>query len=112
MSVCVIRKALSKHVLPRPHPHLISAVGFKHIGLTFCSPIWLCICMTGDWIKRGCGGGTFRTLRLLLLPLVSCFGLFPLNHAAAHNAVKTAQVEEGDGPKQPHGHNLQVGFAK
>lgn len=48
-----------------------------------------------------------RTLRLLLLSLVSCFGLFPLNHAAAHNAVKTPQVEEGDGPKQPHGDNLQ-----
>lgn len=40
-----------------------------------------------------------KTVRLLLLPLVSCLRLFPLNHAAAHNAVKTPQVEEGNGPK-------------
>lgn len=45
-------------------------------------------------------------VRLPLLPLISCFRLFPLNHAAAHNAVKAPQVEEGDGPKQSHGNNL------
>lgn len=47
-----------------------------------------------------------RTLRLRLLPLVGCFRLLPLNHAAAYDAVKTPQVEEGDTPKQPHCDNL------
>lgn len=47
-----------------------------------------------------------RTLRLWLLLLVGCFRLLPLDHAAAHNAVETPQVEERDGPKQPHCDNL------
>lgn len=42
----------------------------------------------------------------MLLSLVGCFALLPLNHAAAHNAVKAAQVEERNGSEQPHGHNL------
>lgn len=50
-----------------------------------------------QWRKEGHWG--VRKVRLLLLSLVSCFRLLPLNHAAAHNAVKTAQVEEGDGAK-------------
>lgn len=47
-----------------------------------------------------------KKVRLLLLPLISCFRLLPLNHAAPHNAVKAPQVEEGDGAKQSHGNNL------
>lgn len=43
---------------------------------------------------------------LLLLPLVCCFGLFSLDHAAADDAVEAAQVEESDGAEQPHRHNL------
>lgn len=43
---------------------------------------------------------------LVLLSLVGCFGLFSLDHAAADDAVKAAQVEEGNGAEQPHGHNL------
>ena len=66
---------------------------------------------TSTGCRRGVGGGggeggTVKKVRLLLLPLISCFRLLPLNHAAAHNAVKTPQVEEGDGAKQSHGNNL------
>lgn len=43
---------------------------------------------------------------LVLLPLVRCFGLFSLDHAAADDAVKAAKVEESDGAEQSHGHNL------
>lgn len=42
----------------------------------------------------------------LLLPLVRCFGLLPLDHTATHNAVETPQVEQSNGPEQPHGYNL------
>lgn len=45
------------------------------------------------------GHWAVKKVRLLLLPLVGCFRLLPLNHAAADDAVKTPQVEEGDGPK-------------
>lgn len=48
----------------------------------------------------------FLFVWLLLLGLVGCFRLLPLNHAAAHDAVETPQVEEGDGAKQPHGDDL------
>lgn len=41
-----------------------------------------------------------------LLPLVRRLRLLPLNHAAAHNAVKAPQIEEGDGAEQPHGDDL------
>ena len=41
-----------------------------------------------------------------LLPLVGRLGLLSLDHAAAHDAVEAAQVEEGDCPEQPHGHDL------
>lgn len=51
-----------------------------------------------------CGGVVL--LWLLLLCLVSCFRLLPLNHAAAHDAVETPQVEESNGAKQPHGDDL------
>lgn len=53
-------------------------------------------------LGEGGGGGVVRRrtgIGLLLLPLISCFRLFPLDHAAAHDAVETPQVEEGDGPK-------------
>ncbi len=43
---------------------------------------------------------------LVLLPLVCCFGLLSLDHAAADDAVEAAQVEESDGAEQPHRHNL------
>lgn len=45
-------------------------------------------------------------LRLMLLSLVCCFRLLSLDHASAHNAVKTAKVEEGNGAKQTHRNNL------
>lgn len=45
------------------------------------------------------GHWAVKEVRLLLFPLVSGFRLLPLNHAATHNAVKTPQVEEGDGTK-------------
>lgn len=60
----------------------------------------------GEGVVEEEGRWAVKKVRLLLLPLVGCFRLLPLNHAAAHNAVKTAQVEQGDGTKQPHGNNL------
>lgn len=42
----------------------------------------------------------------LLLLLVGCLGLLPLDHAAPHDAVKAPQVEEGDGAEQSHGDDL------
>lgn len=58
-----------------------------------------------------CGGKeghrVAKELRLPSLPLAGCFRLLPLNHAAAHDAVKAPQVEEGNGPKQPHGDDLE-----
>lgn len=45
------------------------------------------------------GRWAVKDIRLRLLPLISGFGLLPLNHAAPHNAVKAPQVEEGDGAK-------------
>ena len=45
------------------------------------------------------GHWAVNKVRLLSLPLVSCFRLLSLNHAAANNTIKTPQVEEGDGPK-------------
>lgn len=48
-----------------------------------------------------------KTSRLLLFPLVGCFRLLPLNHAAPHDAVKTPQVEQRDGAKQSHGDDLR-----
>lgn len=48
------------------------------------------------------GGGGM----LVLLPLVSCFALFSLDHTAADDAVKAAQIEESNGTEQAHGHNL------
>lgn len=53
----------------------------------------------GWWRVEEGGHWAVRKVRLLLLPLVSCFRLLSLNHAAAHNTVKTPQVEEGDGSK-------------
>lgn len=47
-----------------------------------------------------------KDIRLRLFLLIGGFGLLPLNHAAPHDAVKTPQVEEGDGAKQTHGDNL------
>ncbi len=62
--------------------------------------------MVGGWRKGWDGAGVeeeghwaVRKVRRPLLPLVGCFRLLSLNHAAAHDAVKTPQVEEGDGPK-------------
>lgn len=52
------------------------------------------------------GRWAVKDIRLRLFPLISGFGLLPLNHAAPHNAVKAPQVEEGDGAKQTHGDNL------
>lgn len=49
-------------------------------------------------------------VRLLLLPFIGRFRLLPLNHAAAHDAVKTPQIEERDGPKQSHGNDLCRNF--
>lgn len=51
----------------------------------------------GLWRKWG--HWAVKKVRLPLLPLVSCFRLLSLNHAAAYNAVKAPQVEEGNGPK-------------
>lgn len=51
-------------------------------------------------------GGALK-VRLPLFPLVRRFRLLPLNHAAAHDAVKAPQVEEGDGAEQSHGDDLR-----
>lgn len=79
-----------------------------HSKFGLSSHLWLCTCTAGvGW--GGVGGvveeeeeeghWAVMKVRLLLLPLISCFRLLPLNHAATHNAVKAPQVEEGDGPK-------------
>lgn len=54
---------------------------------------------TGGGLWRKWGHWAVKKVRLLLLPLVSCFRLLSLNHAAAYDAVKAPQVEEGNGPK-------------
>lgn len=48
---------------------------------------------------RKLGHWAVKKVRLPLLPLVSCFRLLSLNHAAPYDAVKAPQVEEGNGPK-------------
>lgn len=49
---------------------------------------------------------TVVVMLVLLSLALRCFGLFSLDHAAADDAVKAAQVEESNGAEQPHGHNL------
>lgn len=100
------------HFLSSPSVKLISEIHsrlglFPHLRLC-TSTGWRRGVGWGMWRRRtgtGLGGveeeghWAVKKVRLLLLPLVSRFRLLPLNHAATHNAVKTPQVEEGDGPK-------------
>lgn len=67
-----------------PHLQLCTSTGLRGDGMEGMEE-------EGHW--------AVKEVRLLLFPLVSGFRLLPLNHAAAHNAVKTPQVEEGNGTK-------------